>query len=218
MAESKWLGPNRWAEIVGPGNAPGPGSVVGLVTNPNLKFAIIVGSTRPGRVGASVAQWVADQAKQRSATYDLVDLADFDLDLLNEPIVPGAAGGVYENPKTTRWSQTIEQYDGYVFVTPEYNHGVPAALKNAVDVLYPEWRNKAAALVSYGADGGVRAVEQWRQILANVVLHVTRGQMSIRTYDEILEGSFEPAQRRPEQIAALFDQLEPLADAVKILR
>ncbi|MEZ5114334.1 MAG: NAD(P)H-dependent oxidoreductase [Nocardioidaceae bacterium] len=84
MAESKWLGPNRWAEIVGPGNAPGPGSVVGLVTNPNLKFAIIVGSTRPGRVGASVAQWVADQAKQRSATYDLVDLADFDLDLLNE--------------------------------------------------------------------------------------------------------------------------------------
>ncbi|MEZ5114335.1 MAG: NAD(P)H-dependent oxidoreductase [Nocardioidaceae bacterium] len=54
--------------------------------------------------------------------------------------MPGAAGGVYENPKTTRWSQTIEQYDGYVFVTPEYNHGVPAALKNAVDVLYPEWR------------------------------------------------------------------------------
>ena len=75
------------------------------VTSDALKIAIIVGSTRPGRIGASVAQWVSEQAQGRSAAYDLVDLADFDLDLLNEPTVPGAAGGVYENPKTTRWSE-----------------------------------------------------------------------------------------------------------------
>jgi NAD(P)H-dependent FMN reductase len=188
------------------------------VTSDALKIAIIVGSTRPGRIGASVAQWVSEQAQGRSAAYDLVDLADFDLDLLNEPTVPGAAGGVYENPKTTRWSEAIQEYDGFVFVTPEYNHGVPAALKNAVDVLYPEWNNKGAALVSYGADAGVRAVEQWRQILANVFLHVTRGQMSIRTFEEFEDGRFVPAPRRPEQIHALLDQLEALTAAVKSLR
>ena len=184
----------------------------------NLRLGIIVGSTRPGRIGASVAEWVAGQAQAREARYELVDLADYNLDLLNEPTVPGEAGGNYENPKTTRWSQTIAQYDGFVFVTPEYNHGVPAALKNAVDVLYPEWRNKGVALVSYGADAGVRAVEQWRQILANVFLHVTRGQLSIRTFEEFEDGRFVPNERRPEQMAGLFGQLESLSEAVKVLR
>ena len=192
--------------------------VVALVTTEILKFAIIVGSTRPGRIGASLAKWVTEQAQGRSATYDLVDLADFDLDLLNEPTIPGAAGGVYENPRTTRWSQTIKEYDGFVFVTPEYNHGVPAALKNAVDVLYPEWGNKGVALISYGADGGVRAVEQWRQILANVFLHVTRGQLSIRTFTDFVDGAFVPSERRSEQLVSLLNQLEPLTAAVKVLR
>ena len=188
------------------------------MTSEGLRLAVIVGSTRPGRIGASLAHWVVDQAQGRTARYELVDLADYQLDLLNEPTVPGEAGGVYENPRTTRWSQTISQYDGFVFVTPEYNHGVPAALKNAVDVLYPEWRHKGAALVSYGADAGVRAVEQWRQIMANVFLQVTRGQLSIRTFEEFDEGRFSPNSRRSDQIAALLDQLESLSAAVKVLR
>ena len=188
-----------------------------------MKIAIILGSTRPGRFGAQVADWVMAQTAGRDdAEYELVDLADYDLDLLNEPIVPGAARRQYENPKTRRWSETIDGYDGYVFVTPEYNHGVPAALKNAFDVLYPEWVHKGAALVSYGADGGVRAVEQWRTILANAQMHVVRGQSSFSTMLEVTKGEdgdvFAPAERRAKEVSNVLGQLTKLTEATASLR
>ena len=187
------------------------------MTTPSI--AVILGSTRPGRAGAAVAEWVMKQTAGRDgSSYELVDLADYDLDLLNEPVVPGAAKRQYENPKTRRWSQTIDSFDAFVFVTPEYNHGVPAALKNAVDVIYPEWNHKAAALVSYGADGGVRAVEQWRQILANCHLHVTRAQLSMSSFFDWKDEEFAPLERRADELDGLFDQLEALAAACAPLR
>ena len=119
-----------------------------------MRIGIIIGSTRPGRLGESVAHWVSGRASQRTdAEFALVDLKDYGLGLLNEPIIPGAANRQYENPATRRWSQTIDALDGFVFVTPEYNHGVPAALKNAVDLLYPEWNHKA---VGFGVVRGRR--------------------------------------------------------------
>lgn len=189
-----------------------------------MKIAIILGSTRPGRFGEQVARWVLDQTAGRDdAQYELVDLADYDLDLLNEPMVPGAAKRQYENPKTVRWGQKMDEFDGYVFVTAEYNHGVPAALKNAFDVLYPEWLHKGAALVSYGADGGVRAVEHWRTILANAQMHVVRGQVSFSTMLETTQQEdghllFAPAERRTKEIGNVLRQLTKLTEATSSLR
>lgn len=184
-----------------------------------MHLGIILGSTRPGRLGEQVAHWVHQYADKRdSATYELVDLADYDLDLLDDPVVPGAAKRQYQSEKTRRWSAKIDEFDGYVFVTPEYNHGVPAALKNAVDVLYPEWNNKAVAFVAYGADGGVRSVEQWRQIAANVHLQATRAQVSLSHFWDFDEGWLQPLERRETELTGVFDQLERLAQVTAGLR
>lgn len=184
-----------------------------------MKIAIVCGSTRPSRVGEQVARWVMDQTAGRDdAEYELVDLLAYDLDLLNEPTVPGAAKREYDNPKTRRWSETIDRFDGYVFITPEYNHGVPAALKNAFDVLYPEWTYKCLALVSYGADGGVRAVEQWRTIAANAQMHVVRGQLSMSTFTDFDGETFTPMERRPKELGNLLAQLVRWSAATATLR
>src|SRR5512138_3774650 len=100
-----------------------------------LKLAIIVGSTRPNRVGESVSQWVQQLAqRRRDAEFELVDIKDFDLPLLDEPIPPSQ--GKYSKDHTKRWAAKIASFDGFVFVTPEYNHGTSGALKNALDFLY----------------------------------------------------------------------------------
>lgn len=184
-----------------------------------MKIAVICGSTRPARVGAQVADWVMRQTEGREdATYELVDLRSYELELLNEPTIPGAAKRQYENPATRRWSGTIDAFDGYVFVTPEYNHGVPAALKNAFDVLYPEWGYKSLALVSYGSDGGVRAVEQWRTIAANAQMHVVRGQLSMSTFTDFDGEVFTPQERRAKEMSALLTQLVRWSGATATLR
>ena len=110
-----------------------------------LKIAIIIGSTRPGRNGEAVAKWAYEIAQKRSdAEFELVDIKDFNLPLLDEP-VPAAMGN-YSKPHTKAWGAKIDSFDGYVFVTPEYNHGINGALKNAIDFLYREWNNKAAGV------------------------------------------------------------------------
>ena len=126
------------------------------------KIAVILGSTRPGRNGRAVAEWVLERAKSRpDADYELIDLLDYPLPHLDEPIPPSR--GHYTGDHTKDWAATIAAYDGYVFVTPEYNHSIPGVLKNAIDYIYAEWNNKAAGFVSYGTVGGVRAVEQDRK-------------------------------------------------------
>jgi len=188
-----------------------------------MKFGIIVGSTRPGRKGSTVGRWVHDRALQRDdapwkVEFDLLELEDFDLPLLEEPTVPAAADREYETSQTRCWSETVDGYDGFVFVTPEYNHGVPAALKNAVDVLGPEWAHKAVAFVSYGADGGVRAVEQWRTILANVMMSDVRAQVSLLVFEDWQEGEFRPLDRREGELDTALDQLVEMTEAVRTLR
>src|SRR3954447_2107258 len=122
-------------------------------TAPAIAIAIVIASTRPGRKGEPVAQWVLEQAGGRSdATFELIDLVEADLPALDESIPPAA--GRYTQPHTNRWAQTVARFDGYVFVTPEYNHGYPGSLKNALDRVYAEWNNKAAGFVAYGLDGG----------------------------------------------------------------
>ena len=120
-----------------------------------LRIAIIIGSTRPGRNGEAVAKWVYKIAQKRSdAEFELVDIKDFNLPLLDEPVPPSL--GQYRKDHTKVWAAKIDSFDAYVFVTPEYNHGTSGALKNAIDFLFAEWNDKAAGFVSYGGAGGAR--------------------------------------------------------------
>jgi NAD(P)H-dependent FMN reductase len=188
-----------------------------------MKIAVIVGSTRPGRKGTTVGQWVNDHAQQRDdvpgrVEFDLLELEDFDLPLLDEPMVPAAADRDYETPQTRAWSEAIDRYDGFVFVTPEYNHGVPAAMKNAVDVLGPEWANKGVAFVAYGANGGVRAVEHWRTILANLKVADARAQVALMAFEDWKDGEFRPLDRREDELDAMLDELVQLTEAVRSIR
>lgn len=184
-----------------------------------MKIGIILGSTRPGRLGTGVAEWVAKQAIGREAAeYELLDVAAQDLDLLGEPVVPGAANRQYENEKTQAWSGVVDGFDGFIFVTPEYNHSVPAALKNAFDVLGPEWQQKAVAFVAYGADGGVRAVEHWRTITANMAMPAARSQVSLSLFTDFGEHGFEPNERREGELTALLDEVEQLTGLSQQLR
>ena len=120
-----------------------------------LKIAIIIGSTRPGRKAEDVARWVYDIAAKRSdASFEIVDIAAYNLPLLDEPIPPSM--NQYEKPHTVVWAAKIATFDAFVFVTPEYNHSTSGALKNAIDFLFREWNDKAAGFVGYGSAGGVR--------------------------------------------------------------
>ncbi|OAB87491.1 NADPH-dependent FMN reductase [Janibacter melonis] len=187
-----------------------------------MKIGIIVGSTRPGRLGAQVAQWAYDTGQAADlgdVELELVELADYDLDLLDDPAVPGGAKRQYASEKTRRWSEKIDSLDAFVFVTPEYNHGVPAALKNAVDVIWPEWNHKAAGVLAYGYDGGTRAVEQWRTILPAVHVHVVRSQISLSLHGDFEdEQTFVPAERRAKELRILLKAVAKLGAAVSTLR
>lgn len=133
----------------------------------SIKIGIIIGSTRPTRVGKTVAEWFNSQIKDTPDTqFDIIDLLEEDLPFLSEPESP--ASGNYTQEKTKNWSAKISGYDGFIFVTPEYNHGYPAPLKNAIDTLFHEWDKKPAAFVGYGGLGGGRAIEQLIPVVARV--------------------------------------------------
>ena len=173
-----------------------------------MKIGIIDGSVREGRNSTSVAKWVLESGeKHGGAEFELVSLADFDVPIYTSATVPAAAGKKYDSPQVQAWSDAIDSYDAYVLVSPEYNHGVPGALKTAVDSLGAEWMNKPAAVVAYGADNGVRAVEQWRQILANFNMHVVRAQVSLSLFTEFGENGLVPDERRAGEISTVFDQI-----------
>ncbi|WP_437646211.1 NADPH-dependent FMN reductase [Sorangium sp. So ce362] len=183
-----------------------------------LKVAIILGSTRPGRNGEAVAKWVHGvAAKKGGADYELVDIKDFDLPLLDEPVSPSM--GQYTKPHTKAWAAKIDPFDAFVFVTPEYNHGTSGALKNAIDYLYKEWNNKAAGFVSYGSAGGVRAVEQLRLVMAELQIADVRAQVTLSLYDDFENFSvFKPNPRHEASVGKLLDQLLAWAGAMKTLR
>ncbi|MEU8222975.1 NAD(P)H-dependent oxidoreductase [Kribbella sp. NPDC048915] len=184
----------------------------------DLKIAVILGSTRPGRNGKAVADWVLAQAERRTGTsYELIDLLDYPLPHLDEAMPPAA--GQYANAHTKAWAEKIAAYDGFVFVTPEYNHSTSGVLKNAIDYLYTEWNNKAAAFVSYGSLGGARAIEHLRVIAAELQLAGARQQLSFSLFTDFENFSdFRPGPQYAEQAQVMFDQLESWAAALKQVR
>ena len=182
------------------------------------RIAIIVGSTRPNRNAPAVAQWVFENAQNRTdAEFELVDIADYDLPLLDEPNPP--AMGQYENEHTKKWAEKIASFDGYIFVTPEYNHSVPGALKNAVDYLYAEWNNKAIGFVSYGSAGGTRAVEAWRLIAAELQMADVRAQVFLTFANDFASMTeFTPTEGSTGALEAVYDQVVSWSEALKTVR
>ncbi|MEO3797427.1 NAD(P)H-dependent oxidoreductase [Nonomuraea sp. B10E15] len=188
------------------------------------RIAIIVGSTRPGRRAMAVAQWVHESAQRHDAgaTFDILDVADFGLPLLDE--TNAAIFGSYEHPHTVRWATAIDSHDGFVFVTPEYNHSFPAALKNAIDFLFREWNDKAAAIVSYGLQQGVRAAEQLRLVLAEVKVATVRSQTALSVVtdfageDSPAPGSVSPSPHQQEALTRMLDEVVAWSGALRSLR
>ncbi len=176
-----------------------------------MKIGIIIGSIRDGRFGEGVGQWVAEAAEQRKgATYEVLDLKEFDVPLLTSATVPGAANKQYDDADVTAWSRAVDACDGFVFVTPEYNHGVPGAMKNAYDILGMEWYGKPVGFVGYGAAEGVRAVESWRQIVGNFQQYDVRNQVYLSTFNDAQDGKFAPQERRAGELEKMLGDLENL--------
>jgi NAD(P)H-dependent FMN reductase len=184
----------------------------------DLKLAIILGSTRPGRKGEAVADWVLAKAKERtSADYELIDLLDYPLPHLDEPIPP--SHGKYAGEHTKAWAAKIGEFDGYVFVTPEYNHSTSGVLKNAIDYLHAEWNNKAAAFVSYGVLGGARAIEHLRAVASELQIAHVRQTLNFSLMTDFENFSvFTPAAHHDAAAVDLFTQLESWAGALKAIR
>jgi NAD(P)H-dependent FMN reductase len=141
-------------------------------------FLLVVGSTRQGRNADKVVGWLTHQLRARSdATLELADLRDLALPFFDAPAGP-AYGDVAVEART--WAERVANADGFIFLTPEYNHGYPAALKNAIDHLYHQWVHKPAAIISYGGfGGGYRAAEQLRQVLIELKMVPVREQVGI---------------------------------------
>jgi NAD(P)H-dependent FMN reductase len=182
------------------------------------KVGIVLGSTRPGRNGEAVANWVFDYAGRRDdAEYELVDLLDYGLPHLDESMP--AIRGQYANPHTRRWAAKIAQFDAFVFVTPEYNHSTSGALKNAIDYLYAEWNNKAAGFVSYGSAGGARAVEHLRLVMAELQVATVRAQVMLSLYTDFEDFSrFKPNPQHETVLGTVLDQTVAWGGALRSMR
>jgi len=182
------------------------------------RIGIILGSTRPNRNGEQVARWVLDIASRRDdPDFELVDLRNYPLPHLDEPLPPSL--GQYQNDHTRLWAEKIASFDGFVIVTPEYNHGTSGVLKNAIDYLYAEWNNKAVGFVSYGAVGGARAAEHLRLVAAELQMADVRQQVALPLASEFENFSvFKPSEFSAQALGTLLDQVIAWSTALAVLR
>ena len=182
------------------------------------KIAIVTGSTRPGRNNKGVADWVLSQTTGRTdAEFELVDIADFNLPLLDEAYP--AAYQNYQNDHTKTWSAKINEFDGFIFVTGEYNHTLTPALANALSYLNVEFNNKAAGIVSYGSMGGARAAEHLRNVLSELQIAHVRNQVMFSLFTDFENFSeFKPTEQNAGTLAPMLDQLIPWTRAMEAVR
>lgn len=176
---------------------------------PNPILAIVIGSTRPGRVGPKFAEWFRGCAVAHGGfDVDLIDLAEVNLPLLDEPNHPRLHQYIHQH--TIEWSQKIEPADAFVFVTPEYNFGYNAALKNAIDYLCGEWADKAVGFVSYGGvAGGTRAVQQLKQIVTSLKMIPVLESVNIPFFSQFIDeaGHVRPNDVMTRAADAMLDEL-----------
>ncbi|HJE51288.1 MAG TPA: NAD(P)H-dependent oxidoreductase [Tessaracoccus flavescens] len=183
-----------------------------------MKIAILTSTVRPGRNSIKVAEWVKENAPQIDGVeFELVDIAEYDLPLYDEPMP--AAYGQYANEHTKKWAAKVAEFDGYVFVTAEYNHAAPSALLNAIAYPYQEWNNKAAAFVGFGSLGGARAVENLRLVAAEIQLADVRQGVYLSLFDDFENfADCKPRENQLEALGTMFEQLISWSKAMKTLR
>jgi NAD(P)H-dependent FMN reductase len=183
-------------------------------------LTIIIGSTRPGRAGLPIASWFADRARSHGGfDVNLVDLAELDLPLLDEPHHPRLRQ--YTHKHTKDWSAIVEASDAFVFVTPEYNYGYPAALKNAIDYLQQEWRDKPVGFVSYGGvSAGTRAVQQLKQVVTTLRMVPVVEAVSIPFHPQFIgeDGRVQANEIMEFAADATLDELVRVEGALSPLR
>ena len=174
------------------------------------KILVILGSVRPVRAGSKVADWVMNKTTDRSngIEYQLVDLKEINLPFSDEPESPRTAEK-YQHQHTRDWSAIIDAADGFIFVTPEYNHGYPPALKNAVDYLYREWKGKPACFVGYGGSGAKDSIRQFKEVLTRLGLVFMKNQLGIsRIWEAFDESGDIKTGLLDGDITKLFDEME----------
>ncbi|MGD9910268.1 MAG: NADPH-dependent FMN reductase [Candidatus Izemoplasmatales bacterium] len=176
-----------------------------------MKIGIILGSTREGRVSEQVGAWVLEQANvYGTANYEIVDIKDYHLPFL---------GTSSEMDGIIKWNEKLRELDGFVFVTAEYNHSMPASLKNALDLAKEPWNNKAAGIISYGSAGGARAAEHLRGVLGELQVADIRTHILLSLFTDFENGSiFKPQALHKANLTVFFPQLESWAKALKTLR
>ncbi|WP_312948496.1 NAD(P)H-dependent oxidoreductase [Agrobacterium sp.] len=181
---------------------------------------IIIGSTRPGRVGPTVAEWVKNTAVSHGKfDVELIDLVDFNLPLLDEPAHPGMQQ--YQHDHTKKWSQAIASADAYIFVTPEYDYFPPASIVNAIQVLFREWNYKAAGVVSYGGiSGGLRSSQMLRSLLSNVNAYGIYHVVPVPFFSQFIsdDDKFTPNEQMGDGLNLMLDELAKWTDALKVIR
>jgi NAD(P)H-dependent FMN reductase len=185
-----------------------------------LKIKVVVGSTRANRFSEKPAQWIVEEARTREALdVELVDLRDYPLPFFEQAIPPGLQGPKgYDDPAIRKWQAKVIEADGFIVCTPEYNHGYPAVLKNALDHVYYDWNRKAMAFVSWGGAGGTRGVEQLRLVAIELGLAPVRPAVHIQSpwfIKEVSELKTEPNDRAAK---TLLDDLPWWTQALKTAR
>ena len=189
------------------------------IENTGPRVGVIIGSTRPTRIGAGIARWTQRALNEQSSLgYELIDLAEIDLPMLDEPLK--AALHDYRHPHTKAWSELVSSFAGFVFVFPQYNWGYPGVLKNALDFLYYEWHDKPATSVTYGTRGGAKGADQMRQVFDGLHMRALPYRVEVRiTADQVdeqwqlkdLEGTMNPYREGLRMIDA--QMLEALEDS-----
>lgn len=185
----------------------------------DLNLLVIVASTRPGRAGLPVSQWFVDAAKGHGGFHvSVADLAEENLPLLDEPFHPKRRN--YQNDHTKRWSEKIAAADAFVFVNPEYNYGIGAPLKNALDYLYHEWNYKPAGVVGYGGvSAGTRSSMALQGAAYSLKLFVIPEAVNISfVHDFITDGEFQPTEAMATAATTMLDELSKVATALRPLR
>ena len=190
-----------------------------------MKIEIIIGSTRQKRFAEKPANWIYELAQKRhELDVELVDLRDYPLPFFDEPTSPARMEGKYPNDLVQQWAHKVAEADGYIIISPEYNHGYSAVLKNAFDHIYPEWNKKPVGFVSYGSVGGARAIEQLRQVAIELQMAPIRAAIHIpsHVYLAVLrpkEGdTSNPFETLDGQANAFLDQLIWWTKALKAAR
>jgi NAD(P)H-dependent FMN reductase len=198
--------------------------------NAPIKIKIIIGSTRQGRFSEKPAYWIYEEAKKLDGVdVELLDLRDYPMPFFESPMSPSMAHGKYENEVVQKWAEKIREADAFIIVTPEYNHGYPAVLKNAMDVIYPEWNRKPVGFVAYGSVMGARSVEQLRQVAIELQMAPIRNAIHIPVdiFFAAMMGKgplgsemFEPIRKSPmgDRVQIFFDELLWWAKALKTAR